>query len=159
MICSGMHSNVMLCFMVQAFQDPPLCSSTLVCTSAICTKYQPMNSNLSVRFLITYKSGGNLNLLLAIFARFWVPSKFVSFQDKAYYFMLCWTLVDYGDCDRTRKKSDKNTKNWEAWIRSYKRFILKQRLEKVLRRCWAAYNSACCIYTSYTDDFSALLIE
>ncbi len=29
MICLGMHSNVMLRFMVQAFQDPPLCSSTL----------------------------------------------------------------------------------------------------------------------------------
>jgi hypothetical protein len=28
MICLGMHSNVMLRFMVQAFQDPPLCSST-----------------------------------------------------------------------------------------------------------------------------------
>jgi len=27
MICSGMHSNVMLRFMVQAFQDPQLCSS------------------------------------------------------------------------------------------------------------------------------------
>ena len=25
MICLGMHSNVMLRFMVQAFQDPPLC--------------------------------------------------------------------------------------------------------------------------------------
>ncbi len=30
MICLGMHYNVMLCFMVQAFQDPPLCSSTLL---------------------------------------------------------------------------------------------------------------------------------
>jgi hypothetical protein len=29
MICFGMHSNVMLRFMVQAFQDPPLCSSTM----------------------------------------------------------------------------------------------------------------------------------
>ncbi len=29
MICSGMHSNLMLRFMVQAFQDPPLCRSTL----------------------------------------------------------------------------------------------------------------------------------
>ncbi len=29
MICLGMHRNVMLCFMVQAFQDSPLCSSTL----------------------------------------------------------------------------------------------------------------------------------
>ncbi len=29
MICLGMHSNVMLHFMVQAFQDPPLCSSTV----------------------------------------------------------------------------------------------------------------------------------
>ncbi len=28
MICLGIHSNVMLRFMVQAFQDPPLCSST-----------------------------------------------------------------------------------------------------------------------------------
>ncbi len=28
LICLGMHSNVMLHFMVQAFQDPPLCSST-----------------------------------------------------------------------------------------------------------------------------------
>ncbi len=28
MLCLGMHSNVMLCFMVQAFQDPPLCNST-----------------------------------------------------------------------------------------------------------------------------------
>jgi hypothetical protein len=28
MLCLGMHSNVMLRFMVQAFQDPPLCSST-----------------------------------------------------------------------------------------------------------------------------------
>jgi hypothetical protein len=29
MICLGMHSNVMLCFIMQAFQDPPLCSSTI----------------------------------------------------------------------------------------------------------------------------------
>ena len=29
MLCLGMHSNVMLRFMVQAFQDPPLCSRTL----------------------------------------------------------------------------------------------------------------------------------
>jgi len=29
MLCLGMHSNVMLRFMVQAFQDPPLCRSTL----------------------------------------------------------------------------------------------------------------------------------
>ncbi len=28
MICLGMHSNVMLRFMVQAFMDPPLSSST-----------------------------------------------------------------------------------------------------------------------------------
>jgi hypothetical protein len=28
LICLGMHSNMMLRFMVQAFQDPPLCSST-----------------------------------------------------------------------------------------------------------------------------------
>jgi hypothetical protein len=28
MICLGMHSNVMLRFMVQAFKDPPLSSST-----------------------------------------------------------------------------------------------------------------------------------
>jgi hypothetical protein len=28
MICLGIHSNVMLRFMVQAFQDPPLCSGT-----------------------------------------------------------------------------------------------------------------------------------
>ncbi len=28
MLCLGMHSNVMLRFMGQAFQDPPLCSST-----------------------------------------------------------------------------------------------------------------------------------
>ncbi len=31
MICLGMHSNVMLRFMVQAFQNPPLCSSTVFC--------------------------------------------------------------------------------------------------------------------------------
>jgi hypothetical protein len=30
MIGFGMHSNVMLCFMVQVLQDPPLCSSTIV---------------------------------------------------------------------------------------------------------------------------------
>jgi hypothetical protein len=29
MLCLGMHSNVMLRFMVQAFQNPPLCSSTV----------------------------------------------------------------------------------------------------------------------------------
>ncbi len=29
MLCLGMHSNVMHRFMVQAFQDPPLCSSTI----------------------------------------------------------------------------------------------------------------------------------
>jgi hypothetical protein len=28
MLCLGMHSNVMPCFMVQALQDPPLCSRT-----------------------------------------------------------------------------------------------------------------------------------
>ncbi len=28
MLCLGMHSNVMHRFMVQAFQDPPLCRST-----------------------------------------------------------------------------------------------------------------------------------
>jgi hypothetical protein len=28
MLCLGMHYNVMLRFIVQAFQDPPLCSST-----------------------------------------------------------------------------------------------------------------------------------
>ncbi len=27
MTCLGMHSNVMLRFMVHAFQDPPLCST------------------------------------------------------------------------------------------------------------------------------------
>jgi hypothetical protein len=32
MLCSGMHSNVMHRFMVQAFQDPPLCGSTDVMT-------------------------------------------------------------------------------------------------------------------------------
>ncbi len=31
MLCLGMHSNVMLRFMVQAFQDPPLCSITKLC--------------------------------------------------------------------------------------------------------------------------------
>jgi hypothetical protein len=30
MLCLGMHSNVMHRFMVQAFQDPPLCSSTFL---------------------------------------------------------------------------------------------------------------------------------
>jgi hypothetical protein len=29
MLCLGMHSNVMLRFMVQAFQNPPLCSITV----------------------------------------------------------------------------------------------------------------------------------
>jgi hypothetical protein len=29
MLCLAMHSNVMLRFMVQALQDPPLCSSTI----------------------------------------------------------------------------------------------------------------------------------
>jgi hypothetical protein len=29
MLCLGMHSYVMLRFMVQAFQDPPLCSSII----------------------------------------------------------------------------------------------------------------------------------
>ncbi len=29
MLCLGMHSNVIHCFMVQALQDPPLCSSTV----------------------------------------------------------------------------------------------------------------------------------
>ncbi len=29
MICLGLHSNVMLRFMVLAFQDPPLCCSTV----------------------------------------------------------------------------------------------------------------------------------
>jgi hypothetical protein len=29
MLCLGMHSNVMLRFIVQALQDPPLCSSTV----------------------------------------------------------------------------------------------------------------------------------
>ncbi len=28
MLCLGMHSNVMLRFIVQVLQDPPLCSST-----------------------------------------------------------------------------------------------------------------------------------
>ncbi len=32
MICWGMHSNVILRFMVQAFPDPPLCSSTKMST-------------------------------------------------------------------------------------------------------------------------------
>ncbi len=27
-LCLGMHSNMMLCFMEQALQDPPLCSSS-----------------------------------------------------------------------------------------------------------------------------------
>jgi hypothetical protein len=31
MLCLGMHSNVMLRFMLQAFQDPPLCSITKLC--------------------------------------------------------------------------------------------------------------------------------
>jgi hypothetical protein len=33
----GMHSNVMLRFMVQAFQDPPLCSRTILtsCTRTV----------------------------------------------------------------------------------------------------------------------------
>ncbi len=30
MICLGMHINVMLRFMAQVFQNPPLCSSTFV---------------------------------------------------------------------------------------------------------------------------------
>jgi hypothetical protein len=29
MLGLGMHNNVILCFMVQALQDPSLCSSTL----------------------------------------------------------------------------------------------------------------------------------
>ncbi len=31
-LCLGMHSNVMFLFMVQALQDPLLCSSTLTST-------------------------------------------------------------------------------------------------------------------------------
>jgi hypothetical protein len=31
MLCLGTHSNVMHRFMVQAFQEPPLCSSTRFC--------------------------------------------------------------------------------------------------------------------------------
>jgi len=37
MICLGMHNNVMLRFIVQAFPDPPLCSSTsYTCTVVWC---------------------------------------------------------------------------------------------------------------------------
>jgi hypothetical protein len=36
MICLGMHNDVMLRLMVQAFQDPPLCSSTMrVCVALV----------------------------------------------------------------------------------------------------------------------------
>jgi hypothetical protein len=34
-LCLGMHSNMMHRFMVQAFQDPPFCSSTLPSSSLI----------------------------------------------------------------------------------------------------------------------------
>jgi hypothetical protein len=40
MLCLGMHSNVMLRFVVQAFQDPPLCSST-VYTEAERREFRP----------------------------------------------------------------------------------------------------------------------
>ncbi len=33
--CLGIHSNVMLRFMVQALQDPPLCSSTVTDTGGL----------------------------------------------------------------------------------------------------------------------------
>ncbi len=36
-LCLGMHSYVMLRFMVQALQDPPLCSSTEFVPSMMCS--------------------------------------------------------------------------------------------------------------------------
>ncbi len=34
-LCLGRHINVMLCCMMQALQDPPLCSSTVKSTVAL----------------------------------------------------------------------------------------------------------------------------
>ncbi len=41
MICLGMHSNVMLRFTVQSFQDPPLCSSTYFSGRISCPEEKP----------------------------------------------------------------------------------------------------------------------
>ncbi len=48
-LCLGMHSNVMHRFMVQAFQDPPFCSSTVLDVCSLCTP-------LSLFIFFTYLS-------------------------------------------------------------------------------------------------------
>jgi hypothetical protein len=40
MLCLGMHCNVMLRFMVQALQNPPLCSSTTFPCAEIMNNFQ-----------------------------------------------------------------------------------------------------------------------
>jgi hypothetical protein len=59
MISLGMHSTVMLCFMVQAFQDPPLCSSTLF-------KDKNLFSHLIIVFLSVLDFSLSLLLLLLL---------------------------------------------------------------------------------------------
>jgi len=50
MICFGMHSNEMLRFMVQVFQNPPLCSSTF------CTEYWQKNCKCEAWRVVTAAS-------------------------------------------------------------------------------------------------------
>ncbi len=57
MICLGIHSNVMLRFMVQAFQDPRLCSSAVYDVDDSCRMALKAESVLLVALLLV--SQGN----------------------------------------------------------------------------------------------------
>jgi hypothetical protein len=54
--CLGMHSNVMHRFMVQAFQDPPLCSSTENSTFTTCIAWYSYRCLMLILFLFHYGS-------------------------------------------------------------------------------------------------------
>jgi hypothetical protein len=70
MIRLGVHSNVILCFMVQAFQDPPLCSSTSVV---------PINAGSAhygwhIRISVFFWGGGGIFFLSA--KNSWAPQAY-----------------------------------------------------------------------------------
>jgi hypothetical protein len=60
MVCLGMHSYVMLHFMVQAFQDPPLSSSTVFCmvNGDEITMFTPMEPKYYTRKEVLKKLSG-----------------------------------------------------------------------------------------------------
>jgi hypothetical protein len=59
------HSNVMLCFMMQAFQDPPLCSSNMRTSSSLLLLHLPQKPRIDDCILISRRRGAESHDLFA----------------------------------------------------------------------------------------------